>query len=125
MVRAQETQIGLVDQISRLERLTRHLARQPPGGPFGEQSIFSRFRLGIWPDFFPGVQFSHDPAVLEKQVTRMVADPRTRKNLVDNFFSDWLQVRNVWLLNPESTRFPWFDDNLRVAFDYPGLPPLS
>ncbi len=58
----------------------------------------------------------HEPAVLEKQVARMVADPRTRKSLVDNFFSDWLQIRNVWLLNPESTKFPWFDDNLRVAF---------
>src|SRR5262249_45273248 len=42
--------------------------------------------------------------------------PRARKSLVDNFFSDWLQTRNVWLLNPDSTRFPWFDDNLRVAF---------
>lgn len=58
----------------------------------------------------------HEPGVLEKQVARMVADPRARKSLVDNFFSDWLQIRNVWLLNPESTKFPWFDDNLRVAF---------
>ena len=58
----------------------------------------------------------HDPAVLDKQVARMVADPRARKSLVDNFFSDWLEIRNVWLLNPESTKFPWFDDNLRTAF---------
>jgi hypothetical protein len=35
---------------------------------------------------------------------------------VQNFFSDWLQTRNVWLLNPDSTKFPWFDDNLRTAF---------
>jgi hypothetical protein len=46
----------------------------------------------------------------------MFADPRTRASLVENFFSDWLQTRNVWLLNPDSTKFPWFDDNLRVAF---------
>ncbi|HTA46734.1 MAG TPA: DUF1592 domain-containing protein [Bryobacteraceae bacterium] len=58
----------------------------------------------------------HEPAVLEKQVARMVADPRARKSLVDNFFSDWFEIRNVWLLNPESTKFPWFDDNLRTAF---------
>jgi hypothetical protein len=41
-------------------------ARQPPQGPFGEQSIFTRFRLGLWPDFFPGVQFSRDPSALEQ-----------------------------------------------------------
>jgi hypothetical protein len=41
-------------------------ARQPPQGPFGEQAIFTRFRLGMWPDFFPGVQFSRDPAALDQ-----------------------------------------------------------
>jgi pimeloyl-ACP methyl ester carboxylesterase len=41
-------------------------ARQPPQGRFGEQAIFTGFRLGVWPDFFPGVQFSRDPAALEQ-----------------------------------------------------------
>ena len=58
----------------------------------------------------------HEPAVLEEQVSRMFADPRTRASLVGNFFEDWLQTRNVWLLNPDGTKFPWFDDNLRSAF---------
>ena len=58
----------------------------------------------------------HEPAVLEQQVSRMFADPRARASLVQNFFEDWLQTRNVWLLNPDSTKFPWFDDNLRTAF---------
>jgi mono/diheme cytochrome c family protein len=58
----------------------------------------------------------HEPAVLEQQVTRMFADPRTRASLIRNFFGDWLQTRNVWLLNPDGTKFPWFDDNLRTAF---------
>jgi mono/diheme cytochrome c family protein len=57
-----------------------------------------------------------DPAVLQQQVSRMFADPRTSTSLVQNFFSDWLQTRNVWLLNPDGTKFPWFDDNLRSAF---------
>jgi hypothetical protein len=36
---------------------------------------------------------------------------------VDNFFGQWLQTRNVWLLTPDANRkFPWFDDNLRTAF---------
>jgi hypothetical protein len=58
----------------------------------------------------------HEPAVLEQQVSRMFADPRARTSLVQNFFEDWLQTRNVWLLNPDSTKFPWFDDNLRTEF---------
>ena len=57
-----------------------------------------------------------EPAVLEQQVSRMLADPRARASLVQNFFEEWLQTRNVWLLKPESTKFPWFDDNLRIAF---------
>ena len=32
----------------------------------GEMSTFSGFRLGIWPNFFPNVQFSRDPAVLDQ-----------------------------------------------------------
>lgn len=58
----------------------------------------------------------HEPAIFEQQVQRMFSDIRARKSLVDNFFGDWLQTRNVWLLNPDSTKFPWFDDNLRGAF---------
>ena len=58
-----------------------------------------------------------DSKVYEQQVRRMMADPRARTALVQNFFSQWLQVRNVWLLTPDiSKKFPWFDDNLRTAF---------
>jgi hypothetical protein len=53
---------------------------------------------------------------LEQQVARMFADPRARGSLIENFFSDWLEIRNVWLLNPDGTKFPFFDDNLRSAF---------
>jgi mono/diheme cytochrome c family protein len=58
----------------------------------------------------------HEPAVLEQQVSRLLADERARTSLVQNFFAEWLQTRNVRLLNPESIKFPWFDDNLRAAF---------
>ena len=58
-----------------------------------------------------------DPQVLERQTRRMLADPRAHSALVANFFSQWLQARNVWLLTPDLNRkFPWFDDNLRAAF---------
>jgi hypothetical protein len=59
----------------------------------------------------------HEPAVLERQVRRMLSDKRARTSLVQNFFEEWLQTRNVWLLTPDlNQKFPWFDDNLRVAF---------
>jgi mono/diheme cytochrome c family protein len=57
-----------------------------------------------------------EPGVLDRQVRRMLAEPRARGALVDNFFGQWLQTRNVWLLTPDAnTKFPWFDDNLRSA----------
>ena len=56
-----------------------------------------------------------DPAVLEQQVRRMIADPRSRA-LVDNFAGQWLAVRNVRDVVPDSQLFPEFDENLREAF---------
>ena len=56
-----------------------------------------------------------DPAVLEAQVRRMLADQRARA-LVDNFAGQWLQLRNVRNVQPNSDLFPDFDDNLRQAF---------
>ena len=36
-----------------------------------EQGWFATFRLGIWPDFFPGVQFSRDPEALNQYFRQM------------------------------------------------------
>ena len=55
------------------------------------------------------------PAVLERQVTRMLADPRS-ENLVTNFASQWLHLRNLDTITPDMRLFPDFDDNLRQAF---------
>src|SRR5881628_1633652 len=38
----------------------------PGPGATGEQGIFVRFRIGLWPNYFPGVQFSRDPAALDQ-----------------------------------------------------------
>ena len=55
------------------------------------------------------------PAVLEREVRRMLADPRSR-NLVTNFASQWLHLRNLDSITPDMRVFPDFDDNLRQAF---------
>jgi len=58
-----------------------------------------------------------DPAVLERQVQRMLADERSRA-LVDSFASQWLELRNLPGVapNPELFPEPEFDENLRDAF---------
>jgi hypothetical protein len=39
-----------------------------------EQKWFNIFRIGIWPNFFPGVQFSHSPEALEQYFRQMTPD---------------------------------------------------
>jgi mono/diheme cytochrome c family protein len=56
-----------------------------------------------------------DPGVLAQQVKRMLADSRS-KALVDNFFSQWLQLRAIRGQAPDPNVFPEFDENLREAF---------
>ena len=55
-----------------------------------------------------------DAATLDRQVRRMLADPRSQA-LIDNFLAQWLQLRNLKGKQPNSHEFPDFDDNLRVA----------
>jgi hypothetical protein len=56
----------------------------------------------------------HEPATLERQVRRMLADPKS-KALVDNFAAQWLFLRNLQSFIPDSDEFPNWDDNLRQA----------
>ncbi|HBY60691.1 MAG TPA: hypothetical protein DEH78_12770 [Solibacterales bacterium] len=55
------------------------------------------------------------PAVLERQVRRMLADTRSQA-LVSNFAQQWLYLRNLASAAPDMRLFPDFDDNLRQAF---------
>jgi len=57
----------------------------------------------------------HQPVVLERQVRRMLADPRSDA-LVTNFAAQWLRLRNLDSITPDMRLFPDFDDNLRQAF---------
>jgi mono/diheme cytochrome c family protein len=56
-----------------------------------------------------------EPAVLEREVVRMLQDPRAQ-SLVANFAGQWLYVRNMRTVSPDPDGFPDFDDNLREAF---------
>ena len=54
------------------------------------------------------------PAVLDAQVTRMVADPKAAA-LTANFAGQWLYLRNLDEQRPDIAVFPAFDARLRAA----------
>jgi mono/diheme cytochrome c family protein len=56
-----------------------------------------------------------DPAVLERQVRRMLADAKSDA-LITNFTGQWLGVRSLKTSEPVVNLFPDFDDNLRLAY---------
>ncbi len=55
-----------------------------------------------------------EPDVLAAQARRLLADPRA-SHLVSNFAVQWLHLRSLEGLTPDSRLFPDFDDNLRQA----------
>jgi len=56
----------------------------------------------------------HEPAVLERQIERMLADPRAAA-LAQDFAGQWLYLRNLRASSPDMYEFPDFDDNLRQS----------
>ncbi len=56
----------------------------------------------------------HETPVLEQQVRRMLADPRSDA-LVNNFAGQWLNLRSLQTIEPLAATYPDFDDNLRAA----------
>jgi mono/diheme cytochrome c family protein len=55
-----------------------------------------------------------DPTVLEQQVRRMLADPRSL-SMVTNFAAQWLYLRDLEVKRPDEILFPDFDETLRQA----------
>jgi len=95
-----------------------------PGSPYriSDTELASRLSFFLW-STIPDDELLklaidgklHEPAVLEKQARRMLADPKARA-LVTNFANQWLYLRDLKNANPDVTVFPDFDDNLRQGF---------
>jgi mono/diheme cytochrome c family protein len=105
-------------------RVERDPATVPAGAAYrvSDVELASRLSFFLWssiPDdellALAAKQRLSDPAVLEQQVRRMLRDERSRA-LVDNFASQWLQLRNLQRVTPDNDLFPEFDDNLRQGF---------
>ncbi len=95
-----------------------------PGSVFrvSDLELASRLSFFLWSSIPDGELLDsaasgqlHAPGTLERQVQRMLADPRSQA-LVDNFAGQWLYLRNLPGQIPNSNEFPDFDDNLRQAF---------
>jgi hypothetical protein len=56
------------------------------------------------------------PPVLEKEVRRMLADPRATDALVNNFAAQWLNLRRVADVVVDPERYPNYDESLLQAF---------
>lgn len=57
----------------------------------------------------------HEPAVLEAQVQRMLADKKSNA-LVENFAAQWFYLRNLPSTFPDGIYYPDWDDELRTSF---------
>jgi hypothetical protein len=57
-----------------------------------------------------------DPKVLEQQVTRLLADPRSSEALVSDFAAQWLNLRRVGEVVVDPERYPNYDLTLMAAF---------
>jgi len=58
----------------------------------------------------------NNPQTLEKEVRRMLADPRATDALVNNFAAQWLNLRRVEEVVVDPEKFPNYDLSLMQAF---------
>ncbi len=58
-----------------------------------------------------------DPAVLEQQVRRMLADPRATAAIAEDFAAQWLNLRRVGEVVVDPVQYPHYDESLLNAFE--------
>lgn len=101
--------------------------QEPAGLASGEVYKISDFELASRLSFFlwssiPDAELLalaekgtlRDPQILSDQVSRMLKDPRANA-LVSSFAGQWLYLRNLDSVEPNTRLFPDFDDNLRQS----------
>jgi len=106
-----------------LFRIERDPARATPGQVYrvSDVNLASRLSFLIWSSI-PDEELLglaeqgrlKDPAVLRSQVRRLLNDPRSQA-LIDNFAGQWLQIRSVETVRPDSSVLS-FDESLRQSF---------
>jgi len=104
-----------------LFRLEREDPKVAPGRPYHvtDLELASRLSFFLWSSLPDDALLQlaaknqlHQPAVLDKQVRRMLADGRSEQ-LVKNFAGQWLMLRDLASSQPD---VPYFNANLRDSF---------
>ena len=107
-----------------LYRLERAPADAKPGAVYGldDLAIATRLAFFLWSqgpdDTLLELATAHrlkDPAVLDQQVRRMLADRRS-DSLITNFANQWLNIEGLDNVDPDPVLFPNFDEDLRRAY---------
>jgi hypothetical protein len=101
--------------------------RAPSGTPAGatyrlrDLDLATRLAFFLWsapPDKALVTLASHDqlsrPATLEREVRRMLADPRAA-SLSTRFAAQWLRLPDLDMVQPDIRQYPDFDEQLRGA----------
>lgn len=97
------------------------IEKQRPNGKLTDYELASRLSYFLW-STMPDDQLTklaatntlHTSSVLNAQVKRMLADPRSRA-MAKNFGSQWLETRRVESVAPDRDTFPDFDEYLRFS----------
>jgi mono/diheme cytochrome c family protein len=107
-----------------LFRIEQDPAGAAPGSVYrvGDFELASRLSFFLWSSI-PDEELLdaaaagtlRQPEILRRQVTRMLADPRSR-SLVTNFAAQWLFLRDVETKEPDVYLFREFDEGVRAAF---------
>jgi hypothetical protein len=95
----------------------------PPGGDYriADIDLASRLSFFLWgtsPDQeLISLAIRKElgrPAVLEKQVRRMLADPRAEA-IATRFAAQWLRLQDLEKVHPDALTYPYFDQTLAAA----------
>ena len=107
-----------------LFRIERDAVNVAPGTAFrvSDLELASRLSFFLWSsipddellDVAAGGKLKQ-PAMLERQVRRMLADPRS-ESMVTNFAAQWLFLRDIESKQPDEILFPEWDETLRDGF---------
>jgi hypothetical protein len=119
----EDAMIAMLSSAKFLYRVERSPADAKPGSIYhlSSMELASRLSFFLW-STIPDDELLTvaeqgkltDPKVLEQQVRRMLADPRSN-TLVTNFAFEWLKVRDMASLEPDPYTYPAFNTPLREA----------
>ena len=117
----QSLQFAIADALVSPQFLFR-IERDPAPGttaPVGDSELASRLSYFLWSsapdDELLGLAEAgqlHRAEVLDAQVKRMIADPRSSA-FAENFAGQWLQTRSLDAMKPDPARFPEWNATLR------------